>query len=303
MITKIAQIMDRASSRGTGLLGLGFCDLNTGDMHFINGDTLFPTASVYKIFILCELERQLREGLISPDIRIVLLDSEKTNGSGMLRYEPEGKEYALQEYIDLMMQISDNTATDWLYRLVGKEAVYANVIGPLGLKKTRIDLNCKGLLSNYFANPSGTYPDPQTGEVHGIYLNSPFYTCTAEPKDVTTPREMVLTLKALYEGRVIDPETDKKILDIMAACQTNSRIPALLPPGTRIAHKTGSLDHEANDVGIVYTPAGNYILACFYNGNLSSEEEYLSTVWNEKGTEILAQLSREIYDAYTLPET
>ena len=110
---------------------------------------------------------------------------------------------------------------------------------------------------------------------------------------------MVLTMKLLYEGRVIDPGTDAKILDEMATCQTNSRIPALLPAGTRVAHKTGTLDHLANDTGIVYSPKGNYILSCFYNGNLADEEEYVSTSWSEKGTGILARLSKEIYDAYT----
>ena len=284
MSEKIARIMDEAASRGTGLLGLGFCDLNTGREHYVNGDALFPTASVYKVFLLCELERRLGEGLIDPDEKIVLLDSEKTMGSGRLRYEPEGSVYTLSEYIDLMMQISDNTATDWLYRLVGKEAVYANVIRPLGLEKTRIDLDCRGLIKNYFADRQGTYTDPN-GEEHGIYLNSPFYACTAEKNNVTTPREMLLTLKALYEGRVISPETDQKILDVMASCQTNSRIPARLPPGTRIAHKTGTLDHAANDAGIVYTPA--------------DEKEYLGTAGSEKGTALLAELSLKIYEAFT----
>ena len=244
MNEKIVRIMEEAVSLGTGLLGLGFCDLNTQEEHFVNGDALFPTASVYKIFILCELERQLKEGLIDPDEKIVLLECDKTMGSGQLRYEPEGSEYTLSEYIDLMMQISDNTATDWLYERVGKEAVYRNVIGPLGLEKTRIDLNCRGLLKYYFAERKGTYTFPD-GVERGIYRNSPFYACTAEKNNVTAPREILLTLKALYEGRVIDPETDQKILDIMASCQTNSRIPALLPPGTRIAHKTGTLDHAA----------------------------------------------------------
>ena len=58
MSEKIARIMDEAAFRGTGLLGLGFCDLNTGREHYVNGDALFPTASVYKVFLLCELRRR-----------------------------------------------------------------------------------------------------------------------------------------------------------------------------------------------------------------------------------------------------
>ncbi len=299
MIDRIRQIMDDTLTRGTGLLGLGFYDLESGGSYYVNGDALFPTASVYKIFVLCELLRELKEGMLSPDMRIVLRDADKKGGSGILREVPEGTEYTLAQYIDLMMQISDNTATDYLVRLVGKESIYKNVIRPMGLKETTIDLACEGLLAKYYANPDGYYPDPKTGKSLGNYRNNSYFACREPRNNVSTPREMVLTMRLLYEGRVIDPETDKKVLDEMATCQTNSRIPALLPPGTRIAHKTGSLDHLANDTGIVYTPKGNYILSCFYNGNLADEKEYLSTSWSEKGTGILAQLSKDIYDAYT----
>ena len=68
---------------------------------------------------------------------------------------------------------------------------------------------------------------------------------------------------------------------------------------TLLAHKTGTIDHLANDVGIVYTARGNYALAMSYNGNLCSEEEYMSTRGPAVGDPILAQLSRETYDAFT----
>ena len=109
---------------------------------------------------------------------------------------------------------------------------------------------------------------------------------------------MLELLKALYQGRVVDPENDAAILDEMALCQTNTRLPARLPEGTRVAHKTGTLDHLACDVGIIYTPAGHYILSCFYNGNLATEEEYTGSSYSEVGTGILADLSCKVYQAY-----
>ena len=294
----IRELMDKAAAKGTGLIGLGFCDLESGEEYYINGDRLFPLASVYKIMTFCELMRWLKEGRIHLTDRIVLHEADKKGGSGILKEAPDGSEYSMKEYIDLMMQISDNTASDYLVRLVGKEAIYRDVIGPLHLDHTSIDLACEGLLAKYYANPNGYYTDPKTGRRVGNFRNSPYYTCEAERNIQSTPRDMLELLKALYQGRVVDPENDAAILNEMAQCQTNTRLPARLPEGTRVAHKTGTLDHLACDVGIVYTPAGNYILSCFYNGNLATEEEYTGSSYSEIGTGILADLSYEVYQAY-----
>ncbi len=57
-----------------------------------------------------------------------------------------------------------------------------------------------------------------------------------------------------------DPDTDRQILDVLFKCQSTLLIPAKLSSGVRSAHKTGSIDHLANDCGIVYTDCGNYVL-------------------------------------------
>ena len=96
--------------------------------------------------------RWLKEGRIRLTDRIVLHEADKKGGSGILREAPDGSEYSMKEYIDLMMQISDNTASDYLVRLVGKEAIYRDVIGPLHLDQTSIDLACEGLLAKCFCH-------------------------------------------------------------------------------------------------------------------------------------------------------
>ena len=72
-----------------------------------------------------------------------------------------------------------------------------------------------------------------------------------------------------------------------------------LPAGVRVAHKTGSIDHLANDCGIVYTDCGNYVLTLFYNGNLASEEEYEGSEWTAVGNRLLSGLSAEVYRIFT----
>ena len=84
----------------------------------------------------------------------------------------------------------------------------------------------------------------------------------------------------------------------MKQCQTNSRIPKYLPDGCNAAHKTGTMTRVANDAGIVYTPAGDFILSLFYNGNVASEEEYNANATGRLGDELLANLARDICLAF-----
>ena len=294
----IREALLRAEKSGTGVFGAGYRDLTTGEEFYIRGDRPFPTASVVKIFLLCELFRRQKEGTLSLRDRHVLLESEKVNGSGLLHKLSEGADLALMDYVMLMMSISDNTATDILYALLDPESVRKNVLEAFGLRGTKCDFNVRTMLARYYSQSGNCRTHARSAGDGFYYADLDLYSCAAEENDQTTPRDLVTILTRMYEGRAVDPESDKQMLDIMAQCETNARIPALLPPGTRVAHKTGTLDHLANDAGIVYTPKGDYILALSYNGDLASDEEYQGTRLTQVGTPILAQLSREVYDAF-----
>ena len=118
MKERIRSIIEQAAQQGTGLLGVGFKDLTTGEEVYLNGDTAFPTASVFKIFVLCELFRREKEGTFSFDQQHTLLNSEKSIGSGILELIGEGAVFSMMDLIMLMMSISDNTATKLLQRNV-----------------------------------------------------------------------------------------------------------------------------------------------------------------------------------------
>ena len=297
MNKEIERVVEQASALGTGLLGLSYLDLSNGETCSINGDVLFPIASVYKVFILCELSRQLKMRKLSLSDRIILQEADKVNGSGMLKNEKEGNEYSLRQYRDWMMQISDNTASDYLLKLIRPENVDRYIIRPTGLVKTHLDLSCREMIQRYYSISSGRIIDPVSGHERGNFRLNPYFACKAEKNNVTTPKEMQELMRCLYFGLVIDGETDRSILEVMTGCENNLRIPAGLPKGTRVAHKSGSLDHVGNDVGIVYTPDGDYVLSLFYNGNVATEEEYLTSSWSQKATAVLSEISREIYRA------
>lgn len=295
MKEKMNQILSRHAKEHSGLLGAAFYDFVSGTEVYAEKDTVFPTASTFKVFLLAELLRQCEAGKHSLQDRVELTGDAKSPGSGVLQCLQNGAKLTLEDYAVLMMILSDNSATDLLYDLVGGENIHTHIVEQAcGLSKTRCDLRCKELISLYYQTD-----DPKF-DFSGCpsYRNTPYYLCTPEKNDVTTPAEMLHTLRLMYDGKLCSEWVSSEMIRIMKQCQTNSRIPKLLPDTACVAHKTGTMDRLANDVGIVYTPKGNYALALFYNGNLASEAEYEANNKGMLSDALLAQISRDIYDAF-----
>jgi len=278
----------------TGKLGACFLDLKTGESAAWNGDDAFQTCSVFKVFLLAELFRQVKEGWYALSDRHALQTEDKSYGSGLLRLFDDGADLTIRDYALLMMKISDNTATDYLFHKVGRDNIRRNVIEALSLTKTKVDLDCKNLLAVCFKRGVGAPPDP----VRPNLRNTEPYVNALELNDETSPRDITKLLTTVYRGEWQGEEMDRQMLEIMKLCDGSTRLTKYLPPKTPVAHKTGSCDRVANDAGIIYTPKGDYVLALFYNGNVASEEEYRANLDRHISEEVLARISREVYYAY-----
>ena len=128
--------------------------------------------------------------------------------------------------------------------------------------------------------------------------NAPPYTGELMLNDETSAFDAGKMMECFYNNDWVNDTISKQALDIMRLCQTNGRIPHLLPIGTQVAHKTGTMDRVVNDVGIVYTEKGDYLLSLFYNGNTASEEEYNENTHGYFGEKLLAELSLSIFKEY-----
>lgn len=299
MIHQLKTLFENAAKTVTGPLCIGFKDLNSGEEVYSNGDRVFPTASVYKTFVLCELFRRQKEGTFSFADKHTLLESDKSIGSGILEIIGEGAVLSMMDYAVLMIAVSDNTAADLLYQLTGPKAIHQNIIEPLGMTNTLCNAEGRTLLNAYYGLTVEEYRRKDASGERFYAHNGSYFRCEEPVNKQTTTRDMVKLLNAVYEGTFTDPQTDSQILDVLFKCQSSQLIPAKLPSAVRIAHKSGSIDHLANDCGIVYTASGNYVLAMSYNGNLASEEEYANTSGIAKGREVLGQLSADIYRIFT----
>lgn len=299
VIDSIWEAITARAATVTGKLGVCFMDLKSGDCCSLHGDDVFPSASVFKVYVLAELFRQVEEGCLNLNNRYPLRNEDKAEGSGVLQLLAAGMQPTLQDYATLMMILSDNTAADFLFKLTGRDNIKENVLDRLDLTKTKCDLTCSDLIAACYQMNPGEDLHARIGDDDPFLLNTAPYTGGLELNDETSPNDVSRMLEQIYHGKWVGPKADAGMLEIMKLCQTNARIPKYLPKSVTVAHKTGTMDRVSNDAGIIYTDKGDYILSMFYNGNAASEEEYISNDHNFIGDELLANLSREIYDLYT----
>ena len=115
----------------------------------------------------------------------------------------------------------------------------------------------------------------------------------ADPRDHTTPNAYLKLLLAIDGGTAMSPESREFLLGVMSRTRTgDGRIKGLLPKGTPVAHKTGTVGGVANDVGYVTLPDGRrFAIAVFTN---SSET---STADRDRA---IAEIARTLFDYFYL---
>ena len=119
--------LDAIAAETSGDFGFYARDLHTGRTLAHRAGDSFPTASLIKVAILAELERQVVDGTLSMTQPRELRDEDKVGGSSLLRHMSAGITLPLRDWAFLMMQVSDNTATNVLIDLVGIERVNATM--------------------------------------------------------------------------------------------------------------------------------------------------------------------------------
>ena len=119
--------LDEIAAACTGDFGFYARDLRTGRTIARRADTPFPTASLIKAAVMVELERQVGEGGLDMGQELELRAQDKVGGSSLLRGMSAGIRLPLRDWAFLMMQVSDNTATNVLIDLVGLERVNATM--------------------------------------------------------------------------------------------------------------------------------------------------------------------------------
>lgn len=288
----------------TGIeVGLAAAHLPSGATVALNAETLFPLASVVKVPLMVAVLRAVEAGECALSDRITLTDEAKILPSGiLLRFEP-GLQPTVRDLLTLMTIISDNTATDMLFALVGGPAGVAATMAALGFPDIHVALTMREMYRRGYglpADPTPTLADFVAADERGhMARDSVVHACTPE-NNVASAAAVTRLMAALGHGRLVSPAACATMRAILAQQQYNDAIPRLLPRAVRVAHKTGSIHRIRNDAALITAPDGAELALTILTRHYTpTEGDEATEAERDSATALLmARLARAVYDAF-----
>ena len=242
------------SQRGK-TIAVAYYDLRTGATFLRNEREVFHAASTMKVPVMLGIFEAVTRGELSLDqpVRVKnefasILDGstyalEAREDSDPELYGLVGTELPLRELVRRMEVRSSNLATNIVIELIGAPRVMR-------------------LMKEIGANDIQVLRGVEDDKAYHAGMNN-----------TTTAYDLMLVFRALAEKRAISPEASAEMIEILAAQEHNDGIPAGLPAGTRVAHKTGSITKIAHDAGLVFRPDGSqYVLVVLTRGFEKNED-------------------------------
>ena len=236
--------------------GIYVKSLETGEEVAIDADRQMETMSTIKIPLMIEVFEQIKAGKFKLTDKYTFVEADSEPGTGTIQRLDYGAVMTVKDLITMMIIVSDNTATEVLYRMVGgPEAVNARMQA-LGLKTTRA-MNV----------PSKWFP-----ALRSAPTTEQFYRDGKSPFGFSTPREMGRLLEMMERGTLVDKPSSDLMLRIMRGQLYRTRIPRYVT-GYTIPHKTGDfLPYVGDDVGVLEAPGKTIILTVFTGNHFGSGE-------------------------------
>ena len=221
-----------------GKVSLYAKNLDTGETYALNGDERVRTASTIKIAVMIEAFARVSEGKAKWTDEVTLTKEKKVSGSGILFELSDNLHLTLRDAVNLMMMLSDNTATNLVLDVLTTDAVNARM-ELLGFKQIKINRKVGS------GGDSAAGRDPENKK-YGL--------------GVATPHEMVQVMEKLERGEIISPAVSKEMIELMKKEQTRYAIGRSLSD-VPMASKYGALDRLRSAVGIIYSKKGKIAMA------------------------------------------
>ena len=251
-------------------VGVAVISGNPRDELLIDGDKSFHAASTMKVPVMIELFRQAHEGKLKLDEELPVKNEFHSIVDGSVYqmdvgddsdaevYKQAGKTMTLRALCEAMITVSSNFAANLLIERVGAKNVQATVdrLGGAGVVVLR------GV-------------EDQKAFDKGL-------------NNVTTARGLAALLWKISKGEAVSPTADREMIDILKRQKFNDAIPAGVPPGTAVAHKTGSITRIHHDAGIVFARQP-YVLVVLTRG---IQDQKVSAP-------LITAISREVWNAQT----
>lgn len=267
-----------------GQMGVAAIHLGTGETIGVEADSRFPTASTIKTAVMIEAWQQAADGRLPMDTAVTLRNTDKVGGAGVLRGLHDGLTLTVADLVDLMIVLSDNTATNLLIERVGTARVNAR-LEAYGLRETK-------LFRPTFRDGRADVL-PELEREFGLGM--------------TTPREMARLMAVIAQGKAVNRDASDTMLATLRRQQDRAMIPRLIPTDDhiQIANKTGTDEekhalkdgvkrHVRADAAIVTGPDFSYVVAIY-------ARQVEDTRWGVENDALRtgARVSRMIYDYFS----
>ena len=264
-----ARIERRVAEVPGATVGVAYRDLARPDTLYIDADERFHAASTMKVPVMIELFRRVDRHQLGLDQRIELTNQftsivdgspytlDAGDDSDSLVYSWIGTRVSVRDLLEHMITRSSNLATNTLIALIG--AANANATAhQLGARDIQV--------------------------LRGVEDDKAF---AAGMNNMTTARDLATLMAAIETGAAASRASTDSMRAILLRQQFNDEIPAGLPPGTPVAHKTGQITGHLHDAAIVYPKQrAPYVLVVLTRG-----------IPDEKvARSLIADISRMVYD-------
>jgi len=247
-----SQIDSRIASSHADV-AVAFRTLDGKSEFFYHADEPFHAASTMKVPVMIELFHQVQEGKLQLNEQIPihvefhsivdgsLYKLDPADDSEIALYNAKGKTRTISQLCDLMITVSSNLATNLLIEKLGVE----------NIQVATKSLNAGGM------HVLRGVEDPKA---FAKGLNN-----------TTTARGLLVLMTAIADGQAVNASSSEQMLEILEHQKFNEGIPTGLPPGTRVAHKTGEITKIHHDAAIVYAPRP-FVLVILVRGLVDAKD-------------------------------
>lgn len=261
---ELTQKIQSALTGFRGEVGVYIRNLRTNRTVEINADTIFPTASMVKIPILCGVFDKLEKGELRYDQILTYRDSLHYD-DGIVGSLRDSAQIPLSYVLVLMESFSDNTGSLWMQALAGGGGTINSWLQAHGYDQTRVNSRTPG-----------------RGDAQKIY-----------GWGQTTPREMAGLLNSIHEDKTFSVAASERMYRLLGRQFWDGQALSQIPPEIRVIAKNGAVDQAKSEVVLVHAPHGDYVF-CITTKNQTDQR------WqpDNEGNALLRTISRLIWTHY-----
>lgn len=222
--------LEKAMEGFHGKAGVYVRNLKTNKTAQVNADSIYPTASMVKVPIMCGIFDKINKGEVDYQRVLTYRDSLKYD-NGIVGSFRDSTQIPITKIIHLMIAQSDNTGSLWLQAMAGGGETINRWLDANGFRITRVNSRTPGRKENQAKYGWGQ----------------------------TSPREMAELLAMIREGKAISPDISERMYRFLGMQYWDNEAISQIPPDIKIAAKSGAVNQAKSEAVVVHAPHGEYV--------------------------------------------